>query len=120
MADYPDFASPAEQELWLTGPREGDETEVIEKGDDAGESKRIPIGLFALGPRKGDGTEDVAESPSRDAVATGPREGDETEETMRDGGWRSKLRPAAIHNGPRDGDETTPIKESPLGPPVRV
>lgn len=84
-------------ELLLSGPREGDETEVLEKGGGGGETKRI--------------------STPSDAVASGPREGDETETTERGGGSNRQIVSA---QGPRDGDETTPIRESPLGPPVRV
>jgi hypothetical protein len=120
MADEAEFCALSCLELWLSGPREGDETEVIEKGGGSGESKRASAALFSLGPRKGDGTEGVDESPASDAVALDPRDGDETEVTERDGGGGSKLRPAAIHGDPREGDETTPIRESPLGPPVRV
>jgi len=82
--------------LLLSGPREGDETEVLEKGGGGGETKRVA-------------------TPS-DAMAFGPREGDETETTERGGG--SKRQISAL--GPRDGDETTPIRESPSEPPVRV
>lgn len=92
MADEVEFCALSGLELWLSGPREGDETEVIEKGGGSGESKRASAALFALGPRKGDGTEGVEESPSSGVVALDPRE----------------------------GDETAPIRESPLGPPVRV
>jgi hypothetical protein len=47
-----------------------------------------------------------------------PREGDETETSERGGG--SKGRIFTAQGDPRPGDETTPIRESPLRPPVRV
>lgn len=91
-----DFRAQCELELLLCDPREGDETEVVEKGDESGQVKRAATALFALDPR----------------------EGDETETTERGGG--SKRRFALALEDPRDGDETTPIRESPLGPPVRT
>jgi len=91
-----DFRAQYELELVLSDPREGDETEVIEKGGGGGTVKRAPAALFAVDPR----------------------EGDETETSERGGG--SKRHISTTQEGPRDGDETTPIRESPLGPPVRV
>lgn len=107
----------------LDDPRDGDETEVIEKGGGGGETKRALMALVTSGPRDGDETEKTPAGPvsslSRIALrAFGPREGDETETSERDGG--SKGRIFAAQDDPRDGDETAPIRESPLGPPVRV
>ena len=116
-----DFRAQCELELVLSGPREGDKTEPSEKGGGGGETKRALVALCALGPREGEDTEKVQESPTSSATRTGaldPREGDETETSERGGG--SKGRIFAAQGGPRDGDETTPIRESPLGPPVRV
>ena len=84
MADDLDFCAPLGLELWLSGPREGDETEVIERGGGSGESKRGFSTLSTLGPREGDGTEGIREAPP-EPVAAGPRDGDET-------GFRSKSR----------------------------
>jgi hypothetical protein len=113
----------SEIEPVLGDPREGDETEVVEKGDEGGETKRTQTVLSASGPRDGDETETVPESPAEsklrnDAEASDPREGDETETTERGGGSKRHVLP--FQEGPRDGDDTTPIRESPLGPPVRV
>lgn len=91
-----DFRAQSEWELLLSGPRDGDETEVVEKGGGNGETKRTASMLIDLGPR----------------------EGDETETTERGGGAKRQI--SASQADPRDGDETTPIRESPLGPPVRV
>ena len=113
----------SEVEPVLEGPREGEETETSEKGGEVGETKRAQATYFAMGPREGEETEKVQEDPSSsasrtDLTALDPREGDETETSERGGG--SKGRIFAAQGGPRDGDETTPIRESPLGPPVRV
>lgn len=113
----------SDAEPLLADPRDGDETEVIEKGGGGGETKRALMALRASGPREGDDTEKVQEEPTSSAIRTDstaldPREGDETETSERDGG--SKARIFAAQGDPRDGDETTPIRESPLGPPVRV
>lgn len=113
----------SEVEPVLEGPREGEETETSEKGGGVGETKRAQATHFAMGPREGEETEKVQEDPSSlmirtDLTALDPREGDETETSERGGG--SKGWPSAAMGGPRDGDETTPIRESPLGPPVRV
>jgi hypothetical protein len=40
----------------LDDPRDGDETEVVEKGGGGGETKRALVALCALGPREGDDT----------------------------------------------------------------
>jgi hypothetical protein len=109
-------------ELLLAGPRDGDDTEVVEKGGGGGQTKRAHAALFASGPRDGDETEKTPAGPvsslSR-SVPKGfdPREGDDTEASERGGGSKGRIFAA---QGPRDGDETTPIRESPLGPPVRV
>lgn len=118
MGDEAEFCTLSGLGLWLSGPREGDETEVIEKGGGSGESKRASAALFAWGPREGDGTEGVDESPPREAVALDPRDGDETEVTERDGGGGSKLKPTATHGDPRDGDDTEKIQESPSRNPA--
>lgn len=105
----------------LDDPRDGDETEVVEKGGGGGETKRALMALCALDPREGDDTEKLQETPTSSALrasALDPREGDETETSERGGG--SKGRIFVAQGDPRDGDETTPIRESPLGPPVRV
>lgn len=107
----------------LDDPRDGDETEVVEKGGGGGETKRARVTLSVLGPREGEDTEKVQETPDSSAsrivpIALDPREGDETETSERGGG--SKRRSFVAQGDPRDGDETTPIRESPLGPPVRV
>jgi hypothetical protein len=112
----------SEVEPFLGDPREGDETEVIEKGDEGGETKRARSTLFASGPRDGEETEKVQEDPSSaairsDLIALDPRDGEETETTQRGGGPSGRI---TAQGGPRDGDDTTPIRESPLGPPVRV
>ena len=91
-----DLRAQCKLELVLSGSREGDKTEPSEKGGGGGETKRALMALCALGPR----------------------EGDQTETSERGGG--SKGRIFAAQGDPRDGDETTPIRESPLGPPVRV
>jgi hypothetical protein len=114
----------SDAEPTLDDPREGDETEATPKGGGGGgETKRALMALFASDPREGDDTEKIQETPTYSAIRTdstalGPREGDETETSERGGG--SKGRFFAAQGGPRDGDETTPIRESPLGPPVRV
>lgn len=113
----------SEVEPVLDDPRPGDETEVTEKGGGGGETKRALMALCALGPREGEDTEKVQETPTSsalrtDSTALDPREGDETETSERGGG--SKGRTFTAQGDPRDGDETTPIRESPLGPPVRV
>jgi hypothetical protein len=118
-----DFCAQCELELVLSGPREGDKTEPLEKGGGGGETKRALMALCALGPREGEDTEKVQETPTSsalriDSTALDPREGDETETSERGGG--SKGRIFAAQCDPRPGDETTPIRESPLGPPVRV
>ena len=69
--------------LLASGPREGEETEVIEKGG----GKRIREGL----------------------LGHDPREGEETEVIERGGGKR--LREAPLGYGPRDGEETEPLEE---------
>jgi hypothetical protein len=108
----------------LDDPRDGDETEVVEKGGGGGETKRALVALYALGPREGDDTEKIQETPTSSALradALDPREGDETETSERGGGSKGRMgRILAAQGDPRDGDETTPIRESPLGPPVRV
>jgi hypothetical protein len=81
----------------LSGPREGDETEGSEKGGEGRETKRAHVTFFAVDPR----------------------EGDETDEAERGGGSRQQMIFTA-QEGPRPGDGTTPIRESPMGPPVRV
>lgn len=96
MSDEFDFRAQSESELLLSGPREGDKTEPVEKGGGGGQVKRAHAALFALGPR----------------------EGDETETSERDGGSRRLI--SASLEGPRDGDETTPIRESPISPPVQT
>jgi hypothetical protein len=113
----------SEAEPILDDPRDGDETEVTEKGGGGGETKRAQTAFFTSGPRDGDETEQAPAGPmsllSQIGVrAFDPREGDETETSERGGG--SKRRLFAVQGDPRDGDETTPIRESPLGPPVRV
>jgi hypothetical protein len=113
----------SEAEPILDGPRDGDETEVTEKGGGGGESKRAQTALFTSGPRDGDETEKTPAGPlsslSRIGLgASDPREGDETETSERGGGSKGQIFTA--QGDPRDGDETTPIRESPLGPPVRV
>ena len=85
----------SDTEPLLADPRDGDETEVTEKGGEGGATKRALMALFAFDPR----------------------EGDETETSERGG---STGRIFAAQGDPRPGDETTPIRESPLGPPVRV
>jgi hypothetical protein len=112
----------SEAEPVLDDPRDGDETEVVEKGGGGGETKRAQTALFASGPRDGDETEKTPAGPlfslSRIGMgASDPREGDETETSERGG---SKGRIFTAQGDPRDGDETTPIRESPFGPPVRV
>jgi hypothetical protein len=118
-----DFRAQHELELVLSGPRDGDKTEPVEKGGGGGETKRAQLGPSALGPREGEKTEKVQEGPTSSAPRTDlavsdPREGDETETSERGGGSKRHVIPT--QQGPRDGDETTPIRESPLGPPVRV
>lgn len=113
----------SEAEPVLRDPRDGDETEVIEKGAEGGETKRAFLELSASGPLEGEETERVQAEPSdwpppTDLAASDPREGDETEVTERGGGSRRHLLP--VQQDPREGDDTTPIRESPLGPPVRV
>lgn len=107
----------------LEDPREGEETETTEKGGGAGEVKRTLMTLRGLDPREGEDTEKIQETPTSSAFGVDPseldpREGDETETSERGGG--SKGRIVAAQGDPRDGDETVPIRESPLGPPVRV
>lgn len=113
----------SEVEPVLEGPREGEETETSEKGGGPVETKRAQAAHFSMGPREGEDTEKVQEDPSSsvtrtDLTALDPREGDETETSERGGGSKGKI--FAAQGGPREGDETTPIRESPLGPPVRV
>jgi hypothetical protein len=113
----------SEVEPVLEDPREGEETETSEKGGEAGETKRAQATHFAMGPREGEETEKVQEDPSSlvirtDLTALDPREGDETETSERGGGLKGWV--FAAQGDPRPGDETTPIRESPLGPPVRV
>lgn len=113
----------SEVEPVLEGPREGEETETSEKGGGVGETKRAQATHFAMGPREGEETEKVQEDPSSsvirtDLTALDPREGEETETSQRDGG--SQRQPRVVAGDPRDGDDTVPIRESPLGPPVRV
>ena len=113
----------SDAEPLLGDPRDGDETEVVEKGGGGGETKRAQTALFTSGPRDGDETENApagsGSSLSRIGLrAFDPREGDETETSERGGGPKGRI--FAAQGGPRDGDETTPIRESPLGPPVRV
>lgn len=113
----------SEAEPVLDDPRDGDETEVVEKGGGGGETKWAQTALFTSGPRDGDETEKTPAGPlfSLSRIGMGafdPREGDDTETSERGGG--SKGRIFTAQGDPRDGDETTPIRESPLGPPVRV
>lgn len=113
----------SEVEPVLEDPREGEETETSEKGDEAGETKREQATHLTMDPREGEETEKVQEDPSSlviraDLTALGPREGDETETSERGGG--AKRWAFAAEGDPRPGDETTPIRESPLGPPVRT
>lgn len=96
MSGELDIRAQCELELVLSGPREGDKTEPVEKGGGGGETKRALVTLCALGPR----------------------EGDETETSERGGGSKGWI--FAVQGDPRPGDETTPIRESPLGPPVRT
>jgi hypothetical protein len=113
----------SEVEPLLDDPREGDETEVVEKGDEGGETKRVQAMLVLADPRDGDETEKTPAGPpsslSRiDPRSSDPREGDDTETSQRDGG--SQRQPFVAAEDPRDGDDTVPIRESPLSPPVRV
>lgn len=106
----------SDAEPLLSDPREGDETEVTPKGGGGGETKRTLMALCALGPREGEDVEKIQETPNSlalrtDSTALDPREGDETETSERGGGSKERI---------FVGDETTPIRESPLGPPVRV
>ena len=113
----------SDAEPTLDDPREGDETEATPKGGGGGETKRALMALCASDPREGDDTEQIQETPTYSAVRTDstaldPREGDETETSERGGGSKGHI--FIAQGDPRDGDETTPIRESPLGPPVRV
>lgn len=113
----------SDAEPTLDDPREGEETETTEKGGGGGETKRTLTKFRGFDPREGEDTEGIQETPTSSAFGADPntldpREGDETETSERGGG--SKGRIFAAQGDPRDGDETTPIRESPLGPPVRV
>lgn len=114
----------SDAEPTLDDPREGDETEATPKGGGGGgETKRALMALFTSGPRDGDETEKTPAGPISSLSRIGlrafdPREGDETETSERGGGSKGQIFTA--QGDPRDGDETTPIRESPLGPPVRV
>lgn len=122
-----DFLMRAQSEVEpvLDDPREGDETEVVEKGEESAETKRSQAVLLVpeSGPRDGDETENtpagpVSSMPWIAPAAFGPREGDETETSERDGGSQRQISISA--DGPRDGDDTVPIRESPLSPPVQT
>jgi hypothetical protein len=113
----------SELEPVLDDPRDGDETEVVEKGEEGGETKRTQATISVIDPRDGDPTENTPQGPvpsisRNDPEAFDPREGDETETSQRDGGPQRQIPVSA--EDPRDGDDTVPIRESPLTPPVRI